>query len=76
MINAVKIPKYYYVHPITLSNSQVQSLKNRAGIHGINIQVLELHFDGHNGDHLLVYSEIGEEVYLVAIGTHSDLFRK
>ncbi|MFD1455659.1 hypothetical protein ACFQ44_08235 [Levilactobacillus lanxiensis] len=40
----------------------------------ISIQILELHFDGHNGNHLLVYYDDDSLTYLVAIGTHSSLF--
>lgn len=42
----------------------------------IEIELMDLHFNGHNGDHLLIYLKIAETkiVYLIAIGTHSDLF--
>ena len=52
----------------------IQQLKKRVPGQNIKFKVLELHFDGHNGDHLLVYAQILDQVYLVAIGTHSDLF--
>ncbi|WP_225419709.1 type II toxin-antitoxin system YafQ family toxin [Lapidilactobacillus wuchangensis] len=35
---------------------------------------MELHFDGHIGDHLLIYGQADEAVYLLAIGTHHNLF--
>jgi mRNA-degrading endonuclease YafQ of YafQ-DinJ toxin-antitoxin module len=74
LLNEIQIPKYYYAHPINLSKDQMKSLKSRAGVPEKSIKVLELHFDGHNGNHLLVYCDLKDVVYLVAIGTHSDLF--
>ncbi|WP_171770531.1 hypothetical protein [Oenococcus oeni] len=51
-----------------------QKLKKRVTGQDAKFKILELHFDGHNGDHLLVYAQIVDRVYLVSIGTHSDLF--
>lgn len=70
------LPEYFYAHPLHVSKvlekqiRQHLTTKNR-----ISIQVLELHFDGHNGDHLLVYYDDEDLTYLVAIGTHSNLFK-
>ncbi|WP_353989844.1 hypothetical protein ABVF11_00435 [Pediococcus argentinicus] len=40
----------------------------------MTIIILELHFDSHNGDRLLVYVPTGKTVFLAGIGTHSELF--
>lgn len=68
------VPEYFYAHPLNLPKKVIQQLKKRVPGQDVKFKVLELHFDGHNGDHLLVYAQILDQVYLVAIGTHSDLF--
>lgn len=68
------IPEYFYVHQLTLPRKVVQQLKKRAPQVNVKFKVVELHFDGHNGDHLLVYAPALDNVYLVAIGRHTDLF--
>lgn len=75
-LNDEKIPDYFYEHPITLTSQQKKGIKNRLGsLNNIEIKGLDLHFDGHNGDHLLLYVQTNQKiVYLVGIGTHSDLF--
>ncbi len=69
-----RIPDYFYAHPLNLPKKVSQQLRHRVPGHDVQFKVLELHFDGHNGDHLLVYTKVLDQVYLVAIGTHSDLF--
>ena len=75
-LNDDKIPEYFYEHPITLTVKQKKEIKNRLGsINKLEIKGLDLHFDGHNGDHLLLYVKTNQNIiYLVGIGTHSDLF--
>ncbi|GEM_PF-1783708 len=75
-INDQPIPEYFYEHPITLTSQQKQLIKNRLGdLSEIDIRGLDLHFDGHNGDHLLLYVRTNRSIiYLIGIGTHSDLF--
>lgn len=70
------IPKYFYEHSITLTNQQRQNIKRRLGsLINLDIKGLDLHFDGHNGDHLLLYVRTNQDIiYLIGIGTHSDLF--
>ena len=72
----LEIPKYFYEHPITLTTQQKKEIKQRLGEQQkISIRGLDLHFDGHNGDHLLIYVRTDADmVYLIGIGTHSDLF--
>lgn len=72
----IPIPKYFYVHPITLPKKMVQRLKSAFGHTYTKIACLDLHFDGHNGDHLLIYATNADAnlVYLLEIGTHSELF--
>lgn len=72
-----KIPDYFYEHPITLSQNQKKQIKARlnSSAKAVSILALDLHFDGHNGDHLLLYVKTKQNViYLVGIGTHSELF--
>lgn len=68
------IPKYFYEHSITLSQRQVKQIKKRLNNKNIKILGLDLHFDGHNGDHVLIYAKTRQLIYLVNIGSHSDLF--
>lgn len=70
------LPDYFYEHLIILSNQQKKELKKRLGnIDNLKITGLDLHFDGHNGDHLLLYAKTNQQIiYLVGIGSHSDLF--
>lgn len=71
-----KIPEYFYEHPITLTKQQRQEIKKRLGsLNKLEIKGLDLHFDGHNGDHLLLFIRTNQNiVYLTGIGTHSELF--
>ena len=75
-LNDEPIPDYFYEHSITLTAQQKSQIKNRLGsLNQVEIKGLDLHFDGHNGDHLLLYIRTNQGiVYLVGIGTHSDLF--
>ncbi|RVU71509.1 MULTISPECIES: replication associated protein [Lactobacillus] len=75
-LNDDPIPDYFYEHPITLTKRQRQEIKNRFGsLTNLDIRGLDLHFDGHNGDHLLLYIRTNKDIiYLAGIGTHSDLF--
>ena len=75
-INDKKIPKYFYPHNIILSTKQIQQIKQRLGKTHVNVQGMDLHFDGHSGDHLLVYARTDAGlVYFIGIGSHSQLFR-
>lgn len=70
----ISIPNYFYEHNITLTAKKVKEIKRRLKNRNIKVQGLDLHFDGHNGDHLLLYARADKDIYLVDIGTHSDLF--
>lgn len=72
--NDLQIPDYFYEHSITLTTKKVKEIKQRLRNKNLKIQGLDLHFDGHNGDHLMIYARTDKEVYLVDIGTHSELF--
>ncbi|WP_262316581.1 type II toxin-antitoxin system YafQ family toxin [Lacticaseibacillus parakribbianus] len=76
LLNNVPIPSYFYPHPITPPKRLVQQIKAAVG-HSGEVRVIDLHFDGHNGDHLLVYCDVPDRhaVVLINIGTHADLFR-
>lgn|SRR5699024_7870551 len=75
-LNDTELPGYFYEHKITLTKQVKKQIKQRLKNENIEVAGLDLHFDGHNGDHLLIYCRIPEEklVYLLAIGTHSELF--
>ena len=75
-LNDEPIPDYFYEHSITLTAQQKSQIKNRLGsLSHVEIKGLDLHFDGNNGDNLLEYIRTNQGiVYLVGIGTHSDLF--
>lgn len=75
-LNDQEIPDYFYEHPINLTKQQRQEIKNRFGsLADLKIRGLDLHFDGHNGDHLLLIIRTNKDmIYLTGIGTHSDLF--
>lgn len=70
------LDEYFYEHSITLTNQQLKNIKRRLGnMKDIQILGLDLHFDGHNGDHLLLYVRTNQNIiYLTAIGSHSDVF--
>lgn len=76
LITGEPIPDYFYAHPLTIPKKLQQQIKAAVNHQSIEIKVLDLHFDGHNGDHLLVYCVVSEAqtVVLIDIGTHSDLF--
>ncbi len=69
------LPEYFYVHPLHVPKSLIQRLKRDFGLNNhATIKVLELHLDGHNGNHLLVYYDDERITVFLGIGTHSDLF--
>lgn len=73
-VNNEKIPNYFYPHPIKLPSSEIRSIKKVLGSE-INIKAMDLHFDGRTGDCLLLYAFGKEKVYLIRMGSHSDLFK-
>ncbi|MCT4486985.1 replication associated protein [Levilactobacillus parabrevis] len=75
LLTGSEIPDYFYVHPLHFPKSLEKQIKRRLPTsEHVTIQVLELHFDGHNGNHLLVFYDSTDVTTLLAIGTHSDLF--
>lgn len=77
LLQDLPIPDYFYEHPIVLTKLQQKSLRQRLGSKKLNIKIygLDLHLDGHNGDHLLLFARTNQEkTYLLGIGTHSELF--
>lgn len=74
LINDDPIPRYFYPHALNGVSNIVQQIKRQLSDPSVTAIVLELHFDGHNGDHLLVYVPTDEVVFFVSIGTHSELF--
>ncbi|BDR56714.1 hypothetical protein KIMC2_12760 [Xylocopilactobacillus apis] len=66
-----------YFHPHSLSGflKVKKQVKKQSKESNLNLVILELHFDGYNGDCLLVYVPTNEKVFLTGIGTHSELFK-
>lgn len=76
LIEGLEIPKYFYPHPLVPSVQLKRQINTAVGTEHVKVKVLDLHFDGHGGDHLLVYCPIdsAKTVVLIDIGTHSELF--
>ena len=76
LIMGMPIPYYFYAHPLTIYKKLTQQIKAAVGPTSIEIKLLDLHFDDHNGDHVLVYCAIYAEhkIVLVDIGSNADLF--
>lgn len=68
------LPAYFDEHSITLPRKKAKQIKKRSKDHVVTVRGLDLHFDGHNGGHLLIYARVGSTVYLLNIGCHSELF--
>lgn len=74
LINEQAIPEYFYPHALVGLTGLEKQIKKQLGNTKLKVVILELHFDGHSGDHLLIYIPTDEKVFLAGIGTHSDLF--
>lgn len=68
------IPDYFYPHALEGLRDLKKQIKRQLNDANMTVIILELHFDGHNGDHLLVYVPTAKTVFLAGIGTHSELF--
>lgn len=68
------IPDYFYPHTLEGLKDLKKQIKQQLNYAKTTVNILELHFDGHSGDHLLVYVSTDKTVFLVGIGTHSELF--
>lgn len=68
------IPDYFYPHTLEGLKYLKKQIKQQLNYAKTTVNILELHFDGHSGDHLLVYVSTDKTVFLVGIGTHSELF--
>lgn len=71
--NGDELPDYFYAHPITLPNNYIKNIRMATGEES-KIKVMDLHFDGRTGDCLLIYSESELGIYLLRLGSHSELF--
>ncbi|NRO76983.1 hypothetical protein IMAU10031_01874 [Lactobacillus helveticus] len=74
LIEDKTIPDYFYPHALEGLKDLKKQIKRQLNDANMTIIILELHFDGHNGDHLLVYVPTDKTVFLASIGTHSELF--
>lgn len=74
LIENKKIPEYFYPHSLEGLKDLKKQIKHQLNDSKMTVVILELHFDGHSGDRLLVYVSTKEKVFLVGIGTHSELF--
>lgn len=70
-----KIPKYFNNHQIHITKDTKRMLSKRLRMLPNDINCLELHLNGQNGDCLLVYSKNDDEVVLINIGTHNQVFK-
>lgn len=68
------IPDYFYPHALEGLKGLQKQIKRQLNDAKMTVIILELHFDGHNGDHLLVYVPTDKIVFLAGIGTHGELF--
>ncbi|WP_373301268.1 hypothetical protein [Levilactobacillus andaensis] len=77
LLDEQRIPRYFYAHAIHANTKLIHSLNAKYPQEDLHLSVMELHFDGHNGDHLLVFIKIPSkhEVYLIDIGSHAEIFR-
>lgn len=72
--NNEPIDDYFYPHRIETDKHAAKLLKNVEAQTGLkDLKVSWLHFDGHNGNHLLEYVVTPSLIYLSRIGTHNDL---
>lgn len=71
-----KIPDYFYSHSLKGYNKKIKKNLKKLDGQSYDIDVKELHFDGYNGDHLLIYTIVKDYIYLLQIGTHSELYKK
>ena len=74
LIEDKTIPDYFYPHALEGLKDLKKQIKRQLNDANMTIIILELYFDGHNGDHLLVYVPTDKTVFLAGIGTHSELF--
>lgn len=68
------IPDYFYPHTLEGLKDLKKQIKQQLNYAKTTVNILELYFDGHSGDHLLIYVSTDKTVFLVGIGTHSELF--
>ncbi|RMC26305.1 MULTISPECIES: hypothetical protein [unclassified Lactobacillus] len=75
LIEGKRIPSYFKPHPLHAKLKLIKQIKKGLGNpQGMIIKIIDIHLNGQTGDHLLIYSQSKTIVYLVAIGTHSELF--
>ena len=60
------IPDYFYPHALEGLKDLKKQIKRQLNDANMTIIILELHFDGHNGDHLLVYVPTDKTVCLLS----------
>lgn len=68
-------PQYFNNHQIHIAARTKKILAKKLGTSPKNISCLELHLNGQNGNCLLVYSKNDDEVLLINIGTHNQVFK-
>ena len=69
------LPQYFNNHQIHIAARTKKILAKKLGTPPKNISCLELHLNGQNGNCLLVYSKNDDEVLLINIGTHNQIFK-
>ncbi|KRL20327.1 hypothetical protein [Lentilactobacillus kisonensis] len=63
LINDDPIPDYFYVHALEGLSDLKHQIKRQLNNPQLTIIILELHFDSHSGDHLLVFVPTEEIVF-------------
>ena len=66
LIEDKTIPDYFYPHALEGLKDLKKQIKRQLNDANMTIIILELHFDGHNGDHLLVYVPTDKTVCLLS----------
>ncbi|RMC50933.1 replication associated protein [Lactobacillus sp. ESL0228] len=75
LIEGKRIPSYFKPHLLHAKLKLIKQIKKGLGNPaGTPIKIIDIHLNGQTGNHLLIYSQSKTVVYLVAIGTHSELF--
>ena len=71
-----RIPAYFNNHQINITRNTKKVLAKKLGMTPNEINCLELHLNGQNGDCLLIYSKSESEIVLINIGSHSSVFKR
>jgi len=76
LLTGTPIPSYFYPHRLRGKQQLTKQINSLLSKQHVSVSIMECHFDGKNGDHLLIYAISSEtnQVFLISIGTHAGLF--